>query len=116
MAAATYISVLVGAHLRHLTTLPKGELLALKRSIADLGAVGRQLDQIARLMHQSGSTSGPERETLAGMLKVCGGLRDHFKATLLANLRRWQIGRDAKTADDPSKVSARRNRRQRAGI
>ena len=42
MAAATYVSVLVRAHLRHLTPLPKDELVALKRSIAELGAIGQQ--------------------------------------------------------------------------
>ena len=34
MAAATYVSVLVRAHLRRLTPLPKDELLALNRSVA----------------------------------------------------------------------------------
>src|SRR5688500_18808368 len=41
MAVATYISVLVRAHLRNLSPLPKAELLALKQSVAELGAIGR---------------------------------------------------------------------------
>jgi|SRR5579862_3256743 len=36
MAAATYVSVLVRAHLRALSPLPQAELMALKRAIADL--------------------------------------------------------------------------------
>jgi hypothetical protein len=44
MAAATYVSVLVRAHLRCLTPLPKDELLAFRRSIAELGAIGRNLN------------------------------------------------------------------------
>jgi len=35
--SATYVSVLVRSHLRQLAPLPKEELLALKRSVADWG-------------------------------------------------------------------------------
>jgi hypothetical protein len=95
MPAATYVSVLVRAHLRHLTPLPKDELLALKRSTAELGAVGRLLNQIARLMHQGTSAPDPHlRITLGGMLKICEALRDHTKATLRANLRSWEDGHE----------------------
>jgi hypothetical protein len=94
MAAATYVSVLVRAHLRHLTPLPKDELLAFRRSIAELGAIGRNLNQIARTAQRGGSASGPRREDVVAMLRICTGLRDHFKATLLANLRSWQVGYD----------------------
>jgi hypothetical protein len=92
MAAATYVSVLVRAHLRHLTPLPKDELVAFKRSIAELGAIGRNLNQIARTVQRGGSASGPRREDVVAMLRICTGLRDHFKSTLLANLRSWQAG------------------------
>lgn len=92
MAAATYVSVLVRAHLRHLTPLPKDELLAFRRLIAELGAIGRNLNQIARTVQRSGSSSGPRCEEVVAMLRICTGLRDHFKATLLANLRSWRDG------------------------
>lgn len=94
MAAATYVSVLVRAHLRHLTPLPKDELVAFRRSVAELGAIGRNLNQIARTVQRGGSVSGPRREDVMAMLKVCTGLRDHFKTTLLANLRSWQAGHE----------------------
>ena len=95
MPAATYVSVLVRAHLRQLAPLPKDELLALKRSIAELGAIGRNLNQIAHAVRQGGSAAGPRREDVIAMIKVCTGLRDHFKATLLANLRSWEDGYDS---------------------
>ncbi len=95
MAAATYVSVLVRAHLRHLTPLPKDELVAFRRSIAELGAIGRNLNQIARTVQRGGSASAPRREDVVAKLRVCTGLRDHFKATLLANLRSWQAGHDS---------------------
>jgi hypothetical protein len=37
MAAATYVSVLVRAHLRHLAPLPHDELQALNRAVATAG-------------------------------------------------------------------------------
>ncbi len=40
MPTATYVSVLVRAHLRDLAPLPKAELMAFKRSVAELGAYG----------------------------------------------------------------------------
>lgn len=45
---ATYLAVLTRSHLRSITPLPKAELLALKRSIAELGSIGRNINQIAR--------------------------------------------------------------------
>jgi hypothetical protein len=48
MPAATYVSVLTRSHLRSLAPLPAEELLALKRTIGELGSIGRNLNQIAR--------------------------------------------------------------------
>jgi len=89
MASATYVSVLVRSHLRNLAPLPKEELLALKRSVAELGAIGRDLNQIARAAGQGGKSTGPERADLRAMLRVAEGLRDHVKALLKANQVSW---------------------------
>jgi len=92
MASATYVSVLVRSHLRNLAPLPKEELLALRRSVAELGAIGRNLNQIARAANQGGKPSGPGREDLRSMLKVAEALRDHVKALLRANQKSWGQG------------------------
>jgi predicted DNA binding CopG/RHH family protein len=92
MRSATYVSVLVRSHLRNLVPLPKEELLALKRSVAELGAIGRNLNQIARALNQGGKPSGPGREDLKAMLRVAEGLRDHVKALLTANQISWERG------------------------
>ena len=92
MPAATYVSVLMRAHLRALTPLPKEELLALKRTVAVLGSVGRHLNQIAHAANRGERVTGPNREDLRAMLKVCEGLRDHVKTLLLANLKSWEQG------------------------
>jgi mobilization protein MobC len=92
MRGATYLSVLARSHLRNLPPLPKAELLALKASVAELGAIGRNLNQIARAANQGGKLSGPGREDLRAMLKVAEALRDHVKALLRANEISWKVG------------------------
>jgi hypothetical protein len=92
MRSATYVSVLVRSHLRNLAPLPKEELLAVKRSVAELGAIGRNLNQIARAANQGVKPDGPGREDLKAMLRVAEGLRDHVKALLKANQISWERG------------------------
>ena len=92
MPAATYVSVLTRAHLRALTPLPTEELLALKRTVSELGSIGRNLNQIARAANQSERGAGPGREDLKAMLRVCEGLRDHVKSLLSANIQSWEQG------------------------
>ena len=92
MRSATYVSVLVRSHLRNLTPLPKEELTALKRSVAELGAIGRNLNQIARAANQGAKPSGPGREDLQAMLKIAEALRDHVKALIRANQSSWEHG------------------------
>jgi predicted DNA-binding protein len=92
MPSATYVSVLVRSHLRNLAPLPKEELSALKRSVAELGAIGRNLNQIARAANLGGKPSGPGREDLRSMLRVAEALRDHVKALLRANQISWEQG------------------------
>jgi Mobilization protein NikA len=90
--AATYVSVLTRAHLRALAPLPKAELLALKRTVAELGSMGRNLNQIAHAANRGERVTGPSREDLRAILKVCEGLRDHVRNLLTANLKSWEQG------------------------
>jgi hypothetical protein len=92
MPAATYVSVLTRAHLRALAPLPKQELLALRRTVSELGSIGRNLNQITRSANQGERTSGPGREDLRAILRVCEGLRDHVKDLLSANIKAWERG------------------------
>jgi predicted DNA binding CopG/RHH family protein len=90
LPSATYVSLLVRSHLRAATPLPKAEYLALKQSVLELTAVGRNLNQIARAMNQGGRPALPGRVEVGAMLKVAEGLRDHFKGLLKANERSWR--------------------------
>jgi hypothetical protein len=92
MAAATYVSMLVRAHLRGLSPLPKQELMVLRRMVTELGAMGRNLNQIARAANQGGQVDGPTREDLMAVLRACMGLRDHVAAFMQANLATWETG------------------------
>jgi mobilization protein MobC len=92
MRPATYVSVLIRAHLRKLTPLPKDEFLALKRSIGELASIGRNINQIARAMNDGGRAPGSVREEFRAMLKICEALRDNTKALLNANVTSWETG------------------------
>jgi hypothetical protein len=92
MPTATYASALIRSHLRTAAPVPKEELQALRRSIAELGAIGRNLNQLARAANQGSRTVGPSREELRALLRACEGLRDHVRALLAANLRSWETG------------------------
>src|ERR1700678_1960768 len=92
MAPATYVSVLTRAHLRSLAPLPKEELLALKRTLGELGSIGRNLNQIAHAANQGQLVTSPGRNNLEAMLRVCGVLRDNVKRVLVANLKSWGQG------------------------
>ncbi|MBV6417177.1 MAG: hypothetical protein CMLOHMNK_01816 [Steroidobacteraceae bacterium] len=91
MASATYVSILLRSHLRHLTPLPKEELQVLKRAVAELGAVGRNLNQIARAA-TAGRVTGPAKEEIRVVLKICEVLRDHTKGLIRKNVESWEAG------------------------
>ncbi len=92
MPPATYVSVLTRAHLRSLAPLPRDELLALKCTLAALGSIGRNLNQIARAANQGELVPRPGPDDFRAMLRVCEALRDHVKGLLMANLKSWNQG------------------------
>jgi hypothetical protein len=92
MRPTTYASVLLRSHLRQLTPLPKDELLALKRSIAELGSIGRNINQIAKAANEGGRMPDSVGAEFRAMLKICVALRDNTKALLKANLASWAAG------------------------
>jgi Bacterial mobilisation protein (MobC) len=92
MRSATYVSVLTRAHLRSLAPLPKEEYLALKRSIAVLESIGRNINQIAKAANQGGRIPDSTGAEFRAMLKICVALRDNTKALLKANETSWETG------------------------
>ncbi len=94
MPTSTYVSLLARSHLRRLTPLPTRELAALKESLAELGAIGRNLNQIARAVSQGERPNGPSQQGLYALLRALTGLRDHMKALINANLTSWATGHE----------------------
>jgi hypothetical protein len=92
IAAATYASIVLRAHLRAVVPLPDRELNELKRAVAELGMIGRNLNQIARVTNQTGRVSGPSSDDLRSVLRALVGLRDHVKGLMLANTKSWENG------------------------
>src|SRR5689334_22474930 len=79
MPVATYVSSLVRAHLRQLAPLPDRELAALRATVNQLGALGRNLNTMTRLLYQDSRQPGPGREEVRVMLRICEALRDHVR-------------------------------------
>jgi hypothetical protein len=92
MPTSTYVSFLIRSHLRALTPLPTPELEALKRSVAEISAIGRNLNQIARAVNQGERPSGPSKADLQVLLRALMGLRAHIKALINVNLASWRSG------------------------
>lgn len=92
MRPATYASVLLRSHLRKLTPLPKDELLALKRSFAELASIGRNINQIAKAANEGGRMKDSVGAEFRQMLKICVALRDNTKELLMANETSWETG------------------------
>ena len=95
LAWGTYAAVALRSHLRNVIPLPKDELTALKRSVAELGAIGRNLNQIARATNMGERVALPGRQEVTAMLKIAEGLRDHIKAVVKANTATWRGNADA---------------------
>jgi hypothetical protein len=89
LASATYVALLVRSHLSDLAPLPRAEYLALRQSVLELAAIGRNLNQIARMINQGGHVALPGRAEVATMLRIAEGLRDHFRELLKVNQASW---------------------------
>ena len=92
MPAATYVSMLVRAHLRQLAPLPDRELSALRSAVNELAVLGRNLNTIARFFQQGRREVVPGSREVYAMLKICEGLRDRFRELIKANLVSWELG------------------------
>lgn len=92
MATATYASIVLRVHLRSAPPLPERELIELRRSVAELGAIGRNLNQIARVANQTGHVTGLNNQDLHALLKACSMLRDHIKGLIKASNDSWESG------------------------
>lgn len=89
-----YVTLLIRSHLRNVAPLPTAELDALRRSIAEVGAIGRNLNQIARAMNQGEIPNGPTRAEVQVLMRALTNLKDQIKAVVSANLTSWRDGHE----------------------
>ncbi|MGE0115019.1 MAG: hypothetical protein AB7T07_09075 [Steroidobacteraceae bacterium] len=89
---ATYASLVLRAHLNKVAPIPKEELAALKRCIAELAVIGRNVNQLARVAQRNGQVTGPTRAEVLAMVQVCTTMHARFKELLMANLMSWESG------------------------
>jgi hypothetical protein len=90
----TYAALLIRSHLRNLSPLPAEELNALKQSIAEIGSIGRNLNQIARALNRDEEADHPDGVYIQSLLKALTGLRDYTKALVRANAISWEAGHE----------------------
>ena len=88
----TYVSLLVRSHLRSLTPLPTAEFEALRKCLLECGAIGRNLNQIARALNSGERNSGPSQGELLALLRAMTGLKDAIRGLLVSNARSWEVG------------------------
>jgi predicted DNA binding CopG/RHH family protein len=92
MPTSTYVSLLIRSHLRSVTPLPTAELDVLKRSVAEISAIGRNLNQIARAVNQGGGSNVATKADLQALLRALNGMRVHIKSLINSNLESWRSG------------------------
>ncbi len=90
--AATYLAVLARSHIRHLAPLPDAERRAFERCVAELSAIGRNLNQVARRAIQVGVITSLSRQDIALFMQVCTVALENFKAAVKANKASWESG------------------------
>jgi hypothetical protein len=92
LRAATYVSLLIRAHLHDAAPLPTAELAALKDSIAQVAAIGRNLNQYVRAVQGGAPAAGFGVENAKALIRVCEALHDGFKRLLAVNTASWRVG------------------------
>jgi hypothetical protein len=94
MPSSTYVSFLLRGLRRSLPPLPMMEFSALRKSLMEVAAIGRNFNQIARALNSGERNTGPGIPELQAVLRALIGLRDHFRGLLDANLKSWELGND----------------------
>jgi predicted transcriptional regulator len=90
ITAGAYVAMLVRSHVLGRVPLPRAEHSILRQCVMELTAIGRNLDEIAGALDESGRATLPGRTAVADMMEIAVGLRDHFKQLLKENEDTWR--------------------------
>jgi hypothetical protein len=86
-----YACRVVRNHVQSRLPLPTAEIEPLKVTVADVNAVGRELNKVARAVNQGESVDGPSRSDLKRLLNALIRMHDCVQPLLCANRRSWPV-------------------------
>lgn len=92
LPAATYVALLVRAHLLEQPPLPRHELAAVLRATAEVAAIGRNLNQYVRAVQAGAPAAGFGVENAKALIRVCEALHGGIKRLLAENTSSWRAG------------------------
>lgn len=91
---ATYVSLLVRAHLCQVAPPLDEHVGLLRQEIRNLVAIGRHLAKLNDHIDKTARAPASLKQEVAAMLTVCSALRDHTRSLLQAHIDSWEIGYD----------------------
>ena len=90
MKYTTYTATLIRAHVRGDPPMPLDELARLERSLAEVSALGRNLNQIARRMREGQGVDPGLRPELTIVLHAVEELRQALREVIKVNRISWE--------------------------
>jgi len=91
MRVSTYIAALVRAHVLADPVIPRKELAALERAVAELSAVGRNLNQIARALNVDQDPGPGVGRTLAAVVDAVENVRQEVRGYRAVVIASWEV-------------------------
>lgn len=92
MVPASYVSTLIRAHLRAVTPIPTEDLRSLRAASAEVAAIGRNINQIARELQSGRIPAGTQLPDLGAFPRLCKRLHVHFQDYVRRNAASWSSG------------------------
>ena len=90
MKYTTYAAALIRAHVRANPPMPLGELARLERSLAQISAIGRRLNQIAGAVSERQGVDPELRVELAAVVPAVEELRQTLREVVKVNRISWE--------------------------
>ncbi len=91
LPVSSYVTFLLRAHLGAAAPLPTAEFDALRRSVLEIAAIGRNLNQITQALNRGARNSGPGVAELHALVLAITRLREEFRNALEASRKSWSV-------------------------
>ena len=90
MKPSTYIAALVRSHLIEDPPLPPAELAVLERATAEVSAIGRNLNQIARAINSGAAVPPGTASVIGRSIEAVEAVREAAKAYVRKAVASWE--------------------------